>query len=352
MTFWRSFHFVNECIAFICGFSLNILLLIVIKKVEIRAMKKYNILLFQCCCVDMLQVILSFSVKPVVVVQHKNLYFLSNGFFRRIGGWIEMIGIIFWSISVFFCINSMPVSYIFRYKTVCLNTKISKRFYMISLIVAFFSASTFGMLMWKFHYLDNRNTVNKEEAFSWLMADDTGKVKAASVCLTVSISAPKKTHNRKYITRFVSTFSFQGTLGMLLSIVDAFLITFVPYIIMILYHIKILRYLKHHHHSLSPASRRVQNDLNRILTAQAIIPIFFAFLPVAIHIFSVIVDVNLVFLTFIGGILYCWIPVGNAICVLFLITAYREKLKHLILRKKLQLPRIVSVTGTMIGTSS
>ena len=144
---------------------------------------------------------------------------------------------------------------------------------------------------------------------------------------------------------------FQGTFGMLLSIVDAFLITFIPYIIMIFCHIKIFSYLKYHYNSLSPDLKRAQNDLNRILTAQAIIPIFFAFFPMGFHIFSVIVDIDLVFETFIGGILYCWIPMGNAVCILFFVTAYRERLKELFLCKTPRVPRVISITGPMIGAS-
>ena len=195
MTFWRQFHFINECIAFICGFGLNTLLLIAIRKVDIKAMRKYNILLFQCCCVDMFQLIIGFLAKPVVVVHNKNVYFLSNGFLRSVGGWVEMTGIIFWAIAVFFCINSMPVSYIFRYRTLCLNAKISARFYIVSLTMAFFNASIFGILVLKFHYLDNSNMVYLAEGLSWLMADDEGRVKAASVCLTVSPSIRKKVYH-------------------------------------------------------------------------------------------------------------------------------------------------------------
>src|SRR5690606_30839962 len=138
-------------------------------------------------CVDLLQVFVSFIVKPVTVMYKKSEYFLSNGFLRPIGGPIEMIGIALWTVSVFFCINSMPVSFIFRYRTLCLNTTISKKFYIASLIAAFLSASTFGIIVWKFHYLDNKDlTYLAEKSFPWLMADDEGKVKAASACPGVS----------------------------------------------------------------------------------------------------------------------------------------------------------------------
>ena len=189
MTFWRTFHSINEDLAFVFGFSLNVLLLIIIKRVEVKSMKKYNILLLQCCCVDMLQVVSSFVVKPVIVIHEKSLYYLSNGILRPIGGPVEMLGIITWTISVFFCINSMPVTYVFRYRTVCLNATISKTFYISSLIMAFLSASTFGIIQWKFHYLHNKNmTYLAENNFGWLMADDEGKVKAASVCFAVSFT--------------------------------------------------------------------------------------------------------------------------------------------------------------------
>ena len=187
MAFWRTFHSINEDLAFVFGFSLNVLLLAVIKVIKVKGLEKYNILLFQCCCIDLFQVFISFIVKPVIVIHNKSEYFLSNGFLRPIGGWLEMITIITWSTSVFFCINSMPISYIFRYRMLCLNKIISREFYVFSLIVAFCSASSFGIIVWKFHYLDYRHMAYlAEKSFPWLMADDEGKVKAASVCLVVS----------------------------------------------------------------------------------------------------------------------------------------------------------------------
>ena len=183
MTFWRSFHSINEDAAFLLGFSLNILLLIVIKKVRVKSMKKYNILLLQCCIIDLLQVVISFVVKPVVIIHKRTLYYLSNGFLRPVGGVIEMIGIDLWSASVFFCINSMPVSYVFRYRTVCLNAEISTRFYMLSLVIAALSASIYTTVSWKFHFMDNQQLLyTAEKSISWLMADDEGKVKASGVC--------------------------------------------------------------------------------------------------------------------------------------------------------------------------
>ena len=134
---------------------------------------------------------------------------------------------------------------------------------------------------------------------------------------------------------------------MTLTIIDAFLITFTPYIIMIFYHIKIIKYFKRHRHTLSTVSRKVQTDLNRILMTQAIIPIFSAFLPMSIHLLSAVTDLDLVFETFIGGILYSWIPTGNAISVLFFVTAYRRKLKQIICHKDLKLPRFFSVANTV-----
>ena len=99
-----------------------------------------------------------------------------------------MIGIILWSTSVFLCICSMPVSFVFRYRIVCLQEEISKKFYITSLCIALFNVSIFGTILWKFHYLDNKDmTYLAELNFGWLMADEEGKVKAASVCLSVSL---------------------------------------------------------------------------------------------------------------------------------------------------------------------
>ena len=49
-----------------------------------------------------------------------------------------------------------------------------------------FTASTVGVMVWKFHYVDGREMAYLAEDFSWLMADDKGEVKAASVCCNVS----------------------------------------------------------------------------------------------------------------------------------------------------------------------
>ena len=178
---------INEDVAFFFGFTLNILLLVIIKKIKVNSIQKYNILLLQCCCIDMFQVFTSFITKPVLVFDKRNMYYLTNGFLRPIGGRIEMLGIIFWTVSVCFCICSMPVSYIFRYRIVCLSAEISKGFYITSLFAALSGPLIYGVFIWKFHYLDNQHlTYLAEEAFPWLMADDEGKVKAASVCPAVS----------------------------------------------------------------------------------------------------------------------------------------------------------------------
>lgn len=120
---------------------------------------------------------------------------------------------------------------------------------------------------------------------------------------------------------------------------------------MIFFYFKIIKYLKHYGHSLSIISRRVQRDLNRTLLAEAIIPIFSAFLPMAVQIISGVADGDFVFANFMCGILYSWIPTGNALCVLFFITAYREKVKQLLCCIK---PRSINLIwhSPNVGTSS
>ena len=118
---------------------------------------------------------------------------------------------------------------------------------------------------------------------------------------------------------------------------------------MVICYVKISKYLKENEHSLSPASRRIQADLNRILLAQAIIPIFSAFLPLLIHISSGIFEADFVFANFICGILYSWIPAGNALCVLLFVTAYRAKLKQVIFRVKKSFSASSSVAPTTVS---
>ena len=198
MMFWRAFHFVNETLAFVFGFGLNTLLLILILTTKIKSMRKFNILLIQCCCIDMLQVLISFIVKPIIVFHNKNEYFLSNGFLRPIGGPIEMLGIVSWTSSVCFCVCATPISYIFRYRTVCLNETISTKFYVTSVIIAFLSASSYGIYAWKFHYLDNHHLAYlAEESLGWLIADNEGEVKAISFCPAVSFGFEHSSSNSK-----------------------------------------------------------------------------------------------------------------------------------------------------------
>ena len=187
MAFWRKLYNTNENISFALGFSLNILLLIIIRKVDTQSIRKYNILLLQCCCIDCVLGVARFVVKPAIVIHQKNMYHLSSGFLHGIGGDIEMLGISLWGTSICLCVCSMPVSFIFRYRTMCLNTEISKQFYIISLITALLGASLYGLIIWKFHYIDyGHMTYLAEKGFAWIMGDDEGKVKAASVGLAVS----------------------------------------------------------------------------------------------------------------------------------------------------------------------
>ena len=139
---------------------------------------------------------------------------------------------------------------------------------------------------------------------------------------------------------------FQISLCAFLNIIFVIVLTVIPYTIMIFCKIKISRHLKLHHHCLPTASRTIQTDLNRILTAQAIISIFFVFLPETIHFLGLFINVDFVFPSFICGILYSWIPAGNAICVLFFVTAYRKRLKQLF-RSKTQFHNFVSISATV-----
>ena len=136
---------------------------------------------------------------------------------------------------------------------------------------------------------------------------------------------------------------------MALTILDAVLLTIIPYSIIIFCNYKILKYLKYYKDALSPAARRVQTDLNRVLLAQAIIPIFTAFMPMSLHILSVIVYFDTAFATFIGVIFYAWIPVGNALSVLFFVTAYRKKLTQLVFRTGLS---VIHCTPSSVAAHS
>ena len=134
---------------------------------------------------------------------------------------------------------------------------------------------------------------------------------------------------------------------MSLTIADAVVLTFVPYFIIVFCNIKILKSLKCQQLYLSAASKRVQSDLNRVLLAQAVIPVFSAFLPMSLHIFSAIIDYDFAFISFICGIFYAWIPIGNAITIFIFITAYRKKLMQLIFRTKTKHPHIMPATSTV-----
>ena len=119
-----------------------------------------------------------------------------------------------------------------------------------------------------------------------------------------------------------------------MNVVNVGALATIPYIIIIIYYIKISKYFKDNQNSLSPASRKSQADLNRVLLAQAITPILFVVLPASVHVISGIGNFNLVFVSFVCGILYSWIPIGNALSILCFITAYRTKVKQLFFHMK------------------
>ena len=120
---------------------------------------------------------------------------------------------------------------------------------------------------------------------------------------------------------------------------------------MIFCYVKIVNHFRNYQHCLSDVSKRVQQDLNKVLLAQAFMPIFTAFLPATLQIIGALTNFDLVFATFICGILYSWIPIGNAICVLFFVTAYRTKFKQLFICLNPKLARLVSSPATVTTVS-
>lgn len=139
----------------------------------------------------------------------------------------------------------------------------------------------------------------------------------------------------------------QNSVCIFLNMTIIGLIATIPYVIMIIYYIRIAKYLKENKNSLSAASKRSQTDLNRVLLVQAIIPILFVILPASTHVISCVSTFDLTFESFICGILYSWIPIGNAIGILCFITAYRTKLKQMLIHTKPPLPRFVSVSAVV-----
>ena len=132
---------------------------------------------------------------------------------------------------------------------------------------------------------------------------------------------------------------------------DAVFVVSIPYAIMIFCYVKIMNHFHSYQHCLSDASKRVQQDLNKVLLAEACTPVLTAFLPLTLQIIGALTNFDLVFATFICGILYSWIPIGNAICVLFFVTAYRTKLKQLFICLNPKLSRLMPSPATATAVS-
>uniref|UniRef100_A0AC34PY60 Opsin n=1 Tax=Panagrolaimus sp. JU765 TaxID=591449 RepID=A0AC34PY60_9BILA len=201
---------------------------------------------------------------------------------------------------LFFAITALPVEFIYRYRLLCLNEQTSLKRYSCLLLGSIFGASCYGVVCYIGYYVYGaKNAPNGKAELGWLIGYDIDAVGAVVF----------------------------GTIPNYIVVFFAGVLTFGSYAIVIYCNIKIFTYMERNKHVFSPTVRRANRELNKMLTVQAALPFILYVLPMGFFVIGLLVpNEPSVILSIFSTFSFGWIPVGNAACALFFVSAYRNLL--------------------------
>ncbi|KAE9548175.1 hypothetical protein FO519_008615 [Halicephalobus sp. NKZ332] len=299
----RELYGLNDEIACVVGLFLNLTVILLIARSTNKNMKQYNIILLQSSVVDLMLIITTITVRPMVIITKGTEYIISDGIFHNKSQPVECLSILVWQVNVFFSMSAIPVAYIFRYRVLCCKKKITKFFYFSSITIAFLSASTFGIFgFWLYYVVGGDSVGNAEKVLSDDFRDEFGRVGAVGTLLGKSI-------------------------GIYFLAADAGAITIISYAICIYCNMKVIYYLKKNNVHLCKGMQTIQSELTITLTAQAVAPLVLILLPLTFQIMCIYFpDLDMDKESVYSTMILSWIPTGNAISVLLFVGTFRRKI--------------------------
>lgn len=104
-------------------------------------------------------------------------------------------------------------------------------------------------------------------------------------------------------------------------------ITFGSYSVIIWCNIRVYRHMKRFTVANNARVKEIHFQLNRVLTVQAVVPIFTVVLPLSLLVIALYIDsFSIGAATSCASLGLSWIPVGNSASVLFFVKSYRRRL--------------------------
>ncbi|KAE9549103.1 hypothetical protein FO519_007685 [Halicephalobus sp. NKZ332] len=305
----RLFHTVNDYVAALVGFCCTSFMIYLIRQSRNVELKKYNIIMLQSTFIDLALNMMNFLAKPIIVTNDHTLSIIINPIFD-FGKDFDVALFITWVIALYFSICAVPISFIYRYRTLCQNKAFPTELHFGCLFVAGLFAITYAFHAFYAFVVRTQHFMNLSEELAPWFADNSGKVDA---------------------TAFIGSFDSY----LYFFMIHATVIIVICYSIIIFCSWKIYHFLMVHQQTSNIKSLvvEVQKQLTRTLVAQAVIPLFTFMIPVVLIILTSTLPIYISpGVSGFFGLVLTYIPIANALSMFFFVKSYRRRGKLMFMK--------------------
>ncbi|KAL3110759.1 hypothetical protein niasHT_011264 [Heterodera trifolii] len=323
----RFVYSVSAAVSFLLGMFLNVLLMYLIYTKTVKAMRIYSRLLLHSCFMDILIVIVSTAVQPILVVDHGYRAVFQNGIFRNLPQpYAYMMNVLWIQLLLFFMVST-TTQFIFRYFLLSRDGRIpAKAMWLMAMFAFWLNLFHIVLLTWSDYPREHYHQAMVELALR--VQQETGVTAVKFTSFTWARSFPWLCHVVIMVVLFSSCYIVIGICA-----------------------VKIRRYVGNTFAQGQQENatggicattslrkqkmREYNNEITRALIVQAVLPTFEAaamltqiFLPILYP-----KDTTVFIILFIAIPLY-FAPVLNPLATILLVKPYRRAVLAFILRRR------------------
>ncbi|CAD5219481.1 unnamed protein product [Bursaphelenchus xylophilus] len=302
---WRTLHKLNEIFATSTCAVLNIAVLTLIMTEHNLALRAYRKLIILNAITELLATALMSVCLPVLQFLDGYFIVISNGPFRTLPQDLHFILVASWALGVGMSFITVPLDFVYRYYVICQQVSVKTSQILAWTLVAYLLA------VWDAYWL-TAGTADKIGLQDQLLNDEMWMENGTKVTFIASSIA-----NKSYIV-----FSVSGTVIMSSE-----------YIIIIFTSKRVFSKLKEQRHLMSARTLEMQRGMNRMLYAQAILPVFTGFVPLSLMWTTTALRLNYPQIGFITSTFLSWLPAVSPICTIYCIGIFKRRVIRLFRRK-------------------
>ncbi|CAD5218967.1 unnamed protein product [Bursaphelenchus okinawaensis] len=292
---------VSERCAIIISAFFNVILFLLTVTEKNSSLKSYrNLLLLNILTESLFTLFIALSQ---VTLQFLDGAFIaiSNGPFKHLPYEYHCYIVSLYILGIGMSFITLPIDFIYRYLIVCRRTQVKLKYLIIFTVLAY------AWALWDSYWITISflTTPDVKETYGSLLSQDMWF------------------EDGKQVTFLAASFD---TLSVKIFVLSAALIIFIVYLSVFIIGRHVFKELSSKRHTMSKKTMEMQRGMNRMLIAQAIIPIFTGLLPLIVMLVSTSMRWKYQWTGFFTYFCICWLPTIGPICAIYFITSFRKRL--------------------------